>query len=672
MTLSRVKVDLFEHLTRLDTLDSAWERVRSNNGCAGGDGVTVQMFQPRAAKELILLSSAIRGGRYLPGPFRLFNIAKKSGGTRPLAIPSVVDRVLQTACAITLTPILEPTFEETSFGYRPGRGVADAVQAVTNWRKQGYEWVVEADIVRCFERIPHEPLLARLTDALAGLHGVEGLIDLVAMWVDMAGDALQTPGIGIAQGSPLSPILCNLYLDGLDDSLARPGIRLVRYADDFVILCKTKGQAEKALDLAKEILDTHGLELKSQKTRIVDFDRGFEFLGHMFVRSFALKQVADSEEDMIETLRIVSAEDQAAALAQDTSEQAELSERANGYDRANRTLYLMSAGRRLALANQSFAVQGSDDEDQALILSVPHQRIDRIEIGPRANVETEALRHALATDTDVAFVDGHGMTQGALISTAPNRYRLHLAQAEVALDPSRAAALSRRLVDARLRNHRALLKRLNRRRELDPPKAAALAMGRLIRKLPHAETVEQIMGLEGAGGAAFWPAFGLQIDLDGLAVPYRRERPAGDPLDAALNYLTALLERDVRSAVLRAGLHPGFGALHSTRDYGEACVWDLMEPFRAPLVEAVVASEFNNDRLHLDQFEKISGGGIAISWPARRRLIEAYEQAASRLAPSPYAKIRRRWRALIEDAARAYGKHCLSPDTPFILPIQGY
>lgn len=662
-------VDLFERITRLDTLDAAWARVRANGGCAGGDGVSIAMFQPRAAKELILLSSALRGGRYRPGACRLLRIDKKGGGTRPLAIPSIIDRVAQTACAAVLGPILDATFAESSFGYRPGRGVQDAVRAVSEWRRQGYEWVVEADITRCFERIPHEPLLARLATTLGEGADTDALIDLIAMWVDQAGDTLETPGTGLAQGSPLSPLLCNLWLDGLDDALARPGLRLVRYADDFVILCKSEARAQKALDLAAEILDAHALELKSRKTRVVDFDRGFEFLGHLFVRSFALKQAADSEEDVIGTLRAVAVEDE----ARETAEAAEDAARTRGFDPGLRVLYLHTPERQLGLMNQSFAVRDMTAEDAPLLLSIPHTRVDRIELASGVHAETEALRHALATGTEVAFVDGHGMTLGALTPTMGKPAAgLHMKQAEAALDPARAADLARRLIEGRLRTQRAVLKRYNRARDLPAVRDAALAIGKLLRKLPHAGTVPAIMGLEGASAAAYWPALAELAALPGREVPFTRDRPANDPLDACFNYLTALLARDVRVAILRAGLHPGFGVLHKARDGSEACVYDLMEPFRAPLAEAVVLSEINHRRIGAPDFAPMEGG-VRIRSAARRDLVRAYEAAAARLTASPYARRRRRWRALIEDAARAYAGHCRKDGrTPFVAPELGY
>jgi len=526
---------------------------------------------------------------------------------------------------------------------------------VSEWRKKGYEWVVEADIVRCFERIPHDPLLERLAEVLADKTNAEAVIDLIAMWVDHAGNSLETPGLGLAQGSPLSPLLCNLWLDGLDTALERPGLRVVRYADDFVILCKTEARANKALDLAASILDSHALELKSRKTRIVDFDRGFEFLGHLFVRSFALKQVSDHEEDIIGSLRAVALEDAEATATLEAKEKIESTERQGGFDPGLRTLYMHSPERRLGIVNQSFSVRDMSSE------------------ADNVDVDTEALRHALATGTEIAFVDGDGMTLGALTSlTDKAQARLHLKQAELALNTERSVELAKTLVTGRLRTQRAVLKRNNRKRKLQDVRDATLTIGKLLRKLPAASNVQQLMGYEGASGAVYWPAMASLSNLKPTEAPFTRDRPANDPMDACFNYVAALLERDIRVAVLRAGLHPGFGVLHAPQDRADACVYDLMEPFRAPMAEAVVLSEFNNNRIGATDFASMENG-VRIKSAARRNLVRAYEASAARLTASPYSSRRRRWRALIGDAARAYAKHCReNGKTPFVTPEIGY
>lgn len=150
------------------------------------------------------------------------------------------DRIAQTAAALVLTPIIDPQFADGSFGYRPGRSVAMAVRRISALRGRGFTHVVEADIVRCFERIPLDPVLERLDIALRGQPDTTRLTELVALWVEHACTHIGTPGIGLAQGSPLSPLLAILYLDGMDDALTARNVAIVRFADDFVPQCRCR------------------------------------------------------------------------------------------------------------------------------------------------------------------------------------------------------------------------------------------------------------------------------------------------------------------------------------------------------------------------------------------------------------------------------------------------
>ncbi|GMG85349.1 hypothetical protein LNKW23_45690 [Paralimibaculum aggregatum] len=650
------RADIFARVARLDILDRAWDRVRSNMGCAGGDGETVEAFRARASKRLILLSRLIAAGTYRPRDLRVLHIPKKGGETRPLAIPSVEDRVVQTAAAFVLGPILDPGFDEASHGYRPGRGVETAIRAVEAYRKQGFTHVVEADIRRCFERIPHDLVLARLEAELEGRAGASRVVDLVGLWLEQAGAVMGTPGIGLAQGSPLSPLLANLHLDALDEATTGPGIRLVRYADDFLVLCRSEALAGKALDKARRALTEAGLEIHSEGTRIVDFDRGFRFLGHLFVRSLVLRQVADPEEDAVELLRDIGREDRTEVQAARARDVVEAEERAGGYDRGQRVLHLDGDGRRLVLRNLSFSVRGEEERE---LIAIAPTRVDRIELGPRADAELEALRHALGTGTELAFLNGHGETLGWLTSAGSlDRATLHIAQARMALDPALAADLARRIVDGRLRNQRAQLQRLNRTPKDAEIFAAVRTIGRIIRKLPRAGTVAALRGHEGEAGALYWPALGRLAA--GAPTPLRRSRPANDPFNAALNYLTALLIRDIRTALMRRGLHPGIGVLHVARDGGEACTWDLIEGFRAPLAEGLAATLFNQGRLKTTMFE-VADGSVRIGRDARLAIIRGYETAASRVVKNPRSGRRRTWRGQMEEEAGAYAAHCRDP-----------
>ena len=270
------------------TLEAAWTRVRRNAGVAGGDGISCRVFERDAPDRLKRLRRDLRAGRYVPGPVRRVEIVKETGGTRPLAIPCVSDRVLQTAVAFTLTPILEPAMSSASFGYRLGLGVDDAVARIMELRRDNRSWVLESDVARFFETVPHGSLLDLLDERV----GDSRLTDLVALWLGQSG----TEERGLLQGSPLSPLLANLYLDEVDHLLDGPDGRLVRYADDFIVLSRRKTEAEMAKERAETLLAERGLALHPDKTRISRFEDGFWFLGHYFVRGLVLRDLEHAPE----------------------------------------------------------------------------------------------------------------------------------------------------------------------------------------------------------------------------------------------------------------------------------------------------------------------------------------------------------------------------------------
>lgn len=274
-------------------LKAALDRVVDNRGAPGVDGVTVFDFAAQGQAALAELQGDVVCGRYTAQPLRRAWLPRLDGKPpRPLGIPTVRDRVIQTAVAQTLVPLLEAEFEECSYAYRQGRSVRMAVERIASLQRQGYTWVVEADIERFFDTIPHAPLLARL-DAL--VDGDAELLALVRQWLtapvrdEQAGTLTAATGRGIPQGSPLSPALANLYLDHLDEALIDADHALVRYADDFVVLARSRERAQAAVELTGEVLDDLALRLNPLKTRVVSFEQGFEFLGWNFVRSLAVQ-----------------------------------------------------------------------------------------------------------------------------------------------------------------------------------------------------------------------------------------------------------------------------------------------------------------------------------------------------------------------------------------------
>lgn len=650
---------LWQSAISLKSLDRAWEKVRGNGGCAGGDGVSIPAFQPGAARQIAALSTRLAAGKYHAAPYRIVAIPKKHGGARRLVIPSLSDRIVQTALAQALGPVLEPQFEESSFAYRPGRSVKQAVQAIERWRDAGFWYVVEADIVDFFDNIRHGRLLDKLERALAGWGGAQEIVDHIALMLEHQAAQTGIADRGVAQGSPLSPLLANLYLDAVDEAMEGKGVRLVRFADDFVVLCKRQKDSARALAVAVEALGAEGLDLHSDKTRIIDFDRGFEFLGHLFVRSFALQQVSDPRDDALSLLRGIAEDDRARAQQDELVEaQAEA-----GYDRGARVLYVTEPRRRLGLHNLSFAVRSDAGRDMAVI---SHERVDRIEVGPAVEVDAAIYDHCLATGTELALVNGYGETQGLLVRPETGMAELQLAQASAAANDALRATYARALVDARIRNQRTQLFRLNRKPQ-DPDVIAALArMKRHLRKLDGCAQVAQMTGLEGAVGAEYWPALGRLTT--GTEQSFRRRRPADDAMNATLNYLAAILTRDMRAAVVASGLHPGFGLLHATRDRADALVYDLVEPFRAPLAEGLAAYLFNARRLRPEMFHPLPEGGMRIGREARGAIIRGYEHAAAKRVNVTGRSYKLAWRPLMRRQTQDLAKALRAGDPALFRP----
>ncbi|MDD5028537.1 MAG: CRISPR-associated endonuclease Cas1, partial [Rhodoferax sp.] len=281
----------------LTRLRAAYDRVAQNNGQAGVDGISVDNFAAGLAQRLGYLQSLVLGGNYQPDALLRLWLPRPGKAPRPLGIPTVRDRVLHTAVAQTLTPLLEAEFEDCSFAYRQGRSVRMAVERITMLQCQGYRWVVEADIEHFFDGIPHARLLSELRRVVAD----DELINLVSRILRApVQDDNQRSEVsqGVAQGSPLSPLLANLYLDRLDDALLDENLALVRYADDFVVLTKSRERAQEAVELTSSVLQDLELKLNPLKTRVVNFETGFQFLGWNFVRSLAVPAKARTDTDM--------------------------------------------------------------------------------------------------------------------------------------------------------------------------------------------------------------------------------------------------------------------------------------------------------------------------------------------------------------------------------------
>jgi len=282
-------------------LESAAMEVAQNGGAAGVDRVTIEMFVDHKQANLTRLSDALRTGTYVPQAVRRTWIPKPgSNEQRPLGVPTVSDRVIQNALRHVLEPIFERDFAEHSYGFRPGRSCIDALARVEALMEAGYTHVLDADLKGYFDTIDHGILMERIEEKVSDGRVLDLIRQLLQQGILEDGQ-MWTPEAGSPQGSVLSPLLSNIYLNPLDHLLAEHGFAMVRYADDFVVLCRSRSEANAALELIRSWVDEAHLTLHPTKTRIVDAtSAGFDFLGYHFERGYrwprekSLKKLKDT------------------------------------------------------------------------------------------------------------------------------------------------------------------------------------------------------------------------------------------------------------------------------------------------------------------------------------------------------------------------------------------
>jgi len=284
-TGARKAHSLIDKVYKQKNLEMAWERVKANQGAGGVDGESIEAFDEQCAERLSQLHEELRTDRYKPQPVRRRPIPKegKPGEQRLLGIPTIYDRVCQQALLNRLEPIFEPVFDEANFGYRRGRSTKDALRKVWKEIEAGGEWIVDADLKDFFGSVEHAKLLTLVAQRVSDGR-VLRLIE-ATLTAGSYGEGRLFPTVrGTPQGGVVSPLMSNILLTPFDWEMRRRGYQLTRYADDWVVTCKSAAQARAALETAGRVLKELGVHINPQKTRIVHVRHGFEFLGYKIKR----------------------------------------------------------------------------------------------------------------------------------------------------------------------------------------------------------------------------------------------------------------------------------------------------------------------------------------------------------------------------------------------------
>lgn len=292
--IAKIKAHSLTGRITLPLLQAAFKAVKRNRGAAGIDKVSITMFEANLAENLNALERDLKNGSFQPFPSRRQFISKGEGKFRPLGIPAVRDRVAQEVIRRLLQPIFERQFHNASFGFRPGRNCHMALARILELHDQGYRVLLDADIKAFFDELPH----AIIKEAVAAQVADGNILDLIEKFLRagvMENGVFKPTTVGTPQGGVISPLLANIVLNHLDWQLEKLGFRFVRYADDFVVLCQTKAQAEEAKAQVTHILNQLGLQLSAEKTRVTTYGKGYSFLG--FVISSRSKRMRPKSQD---------------------------------------------------------------------------------------------------------------------------------------------------------------------------------------------------------------------------------------------------------------------------------------------------------------------------------------------------------------------------------------
>ncbi|MCY7273937.1 MAG: CRISPR-associated endonuclease Cas1, partial [Phormidesmis sp. CAN_BIN44] len=594
----------------------AWDEVAANHGCAGVDGETIEHFSQHKDHYIRDLIAALLADLYHPMPLRQLFIPKKQSGWRELRVPTVRDRLVQQALLNLLHPILEPQFEQCSFAYRPGRSHLAAVRQVSHWRDRGYEWVVDGDIVKFFDQVQHDRLIAEVAERLNDSF----VLGLIRQWLSVG--VLTQAGIvfpekGIAQGAVVSPIFANVYLDDLDEQLSAMDVKLVRFSDDFVILTRTQTRSEQARDQVAVLLAGMGLELHPEKTQITNFKRGFRFLGHAFAGNVVVtvgkEKVAEPEQKREVELILRHCDpvaqptvmQQALVEALKTSGKpippplfvvlgyavrdevaGSIDSRESAWRSEMSTLYLVQQGTTLRKEQGRLVVQQPQEAD----LEIPIREVERVLVFGNIQLTTQVISTCLEAGISIVFLTQLGEYKGHLWSAGSNHLEIETAQFEFRRDPEFQMAIAREIVKGKLWNSKQLL-RFNRKRSvLEVTEAISMIANAIstVSDLTKVTTIDPLMGYEGSSAARYFPALGRLITNPGFTLTERTRRPPKDPVNSLLSFGYTLLYDNVLSLLLAEGMNPYLGNLHYSEAAKQSLAFDLMEEFRASVVDALV------------------------------------------------------------------------------------
>lgn len=648
---------------QLADLNFAWEMVRRGSPSPGVDGITPELFAGIKTEQLTRLQTQLDAETYRPFPARGFYLPKLHGGKRLIGISTLRDRVVQRWLLEELYLPLEDTFADCSYAYRPGRSIQQAVKHLYFYYQYQPQWIIKTDIKAFFDHLCWA-LLLHFVEQLQLDAQLPPLIDQQLRAGIKLRDRLLNLSQGVVQGSILSGALANLYLNDFDRTCLRENVNLVRYGDDLAIACGSFRAAEQTLTKIQTWLRAIHLQLQAEKTEIIAPDQTFIFLGHEFREGkvyappppipknprIPLPSGSPRPKRKLYIHSFLSQPPKACPITLPTPENQEPTQQALYFCETMTTLYVTDQGAYLKARNHQFQIF----HNRELRCQIPVNRISHIVLFGCCNISHGAVRLSLSRRIPVLYLSQRGRYFGRLETEGQAKVAYLAQQIKRADDPEFVRNQAETIIRAKLHNSRILLKRLGRRRKNVDIEAAIAKLEEIMDDLPTATSVDELRGREGYGAKVYFQSLGTLFQGE-FQFEQRTKRPPTDPINSLLSLGYTLLSQNLHSFVEAMGLHTHFGHLHVPRDNHPALVSDLVEEFRAQVVDSFVAYLVNKKIFTVEDFTpEDERGGIYLHQDALKKYLKHWEEKLHSEITHPYTGFKVSLRRCFELQVREY------------------
>jgi len=582
LAITKPVTSFLDKLIEKDNLLNAFTHIKENSDFAGTDGLSPEIFELWLDKNINEIIREVKTGNYKASVLQGVIIPKTESKIRSLAIPTVKDRILQRAAVQVMADSIDHLLEENSFAYRKGLSRAGAARAIQNAYNNGFNYVLESDIESFFDNVNWELLLKKINV----LYGNDPIYNLLKQWIQsdvLYNGKLIKRSKGLPQGAVISPLLANFYLDEFDEAL-QDDFKLIRYADDFVILCKSKEQAEAALTEAKEALNKIKLEIKPSKTNIVSFDDGFQYLGYLFLKSMIIEK-RKKKKLLTPDKEVVIKEEPAPKGS---------------------WLTLVDLGNLNDLKKvKKFKIKPLfDGEDEEILLEKfplyisnhPYINIDSntLELNYKEEGINKSNKYQLNNLSSVILIGYNKITlpavfklneskipvyfcrsNGELKLSIPfhsSNYELWMEQAVLSKDESFILTFAKTVVEAKINNQKIIIRRAKADEYLS-------SLERFIKKIKNAQTLESLRGLEGSAAVLFFNFLNKSLP-EQWKFNSRTKHPPQDPVNTMLSFGYTILYHHISTALQVEGLNPQIGFYHKYSNRYFPLASDLQEEFR--------------------------------------------------------------------------------------------